>query len=132
MLKRARQDLSLGDLAGAVAEIGAAGPGGMFIGNAETLALMKSAALLPEVAERERREVWAQRGRRDAHARALALAKAALCAPNAGALAPETDARVRAAFAGLVAGDSRPEPSWIAAAQPAQRDRRPRRRAAGR
>jgi len=132
MLKRARQDLSLGDLSGAVAEIREAGPAGMYIGNAETLALMKSAALLPEVAERERREVWLQRGARDAHARALAAAKAALCAPNAGALPPETDARVRAAFADLVAGDSRPEPSWSAAAQPAPRDRRLRRRSAER
>ena len=57
MLKRFRQHLSFGDLEGVLDEIGAAGPAGMYVGNAETLKLMKSCALLPEIADRERREV---------------------------------------------------------------------------
>ena len=62
MLKRVRQNLALGNLVDCMAEIRDAGPGGMFVGHAATLALMKSAAFLPEIADRERREVWVRQG----------------------------------------------------------------------
>lgn len=132
MLKRARQDLALGSLAGGLAEIREAGPGGMFVGHAETLALMKSAAFLPEIADRERREVWARRGSLDAHARALQRAKAILCEPNPAALAPDVDARVRAGFDGLVRGDFDVPEAWQAFRHEAPRPRRGRRRASPR
>jgi len=129
MIKRFRQNLSLGDLSTCLEEIRAAGPGGMYVGNEQTLALMKSGAFLSEVADRERREVWHQQGRLDAHARALNLAKAALCQPNPGALAPEVDRRVRAGLDGLVAGESIAPDHWKSQHGMAKRERRSRRRA---
>ena len=112
MLKRFRQHLSFGDLEGVLDEIGAAGPAGMYVGNAETLKLMKSCALLPDIADRERREVWMAQGSLDAHARALRTAKQLLCNPNAALIDPAADARVRAGFAGLVAGDVEVPEDW--------------------
>jgi trimethylamine--corrinoid protein Co-methyltransferase len=124
MLKRARQHLSLGNLEEGVAEIREAGPGGMFVGHAETLALMKTAAFLPAIADRERREVWLAQGGVDAHARALERAKQLLCLPNPGAIPPEIDARVRAGFDDLVAGDVDVPDAWRALCPDASRGRR--------
>jgi trimethylamine--corrinoid protein Co-methyltransferase len=130
MLKRVRQDLSLGSLEQSLAEIRKAGPAGMFVGHAETLALMKTGAFLPQIADRERREVWQGRGRLDAHARALLRAKGLLCRPNPAAIAPEIDARVREAFAHLVPGDCDAPQAWQALLPDEPRCRRSRRRTA--
>jgi trimethylamine---corrinoid protein Co-methyltransferase len=132
MMKRFRQHLSFGDLDGVVDEIRAAGPAGMFVGNAETLKLMKSCALLPAVADRERREVWQGQGGRDAHARALATAKRLLCNPNAALIDSAADARVRSAFAGLVAGDVEVPEHWRSLVADVRRSRGTGRRAAAR
>jgi trimethylamine---corrinoid protein Co-methyltransferase len=130
MLKRSRQDLSLGSLAQCLAEIRDAGPGGMFVGNPQTLALMKSAAFLPEIADRERREVWLRAGGLDAHARALRRAKELLCEENPAALSPEVDARVRAGFVDLVPGNAAVPEAWEALRHQVPRSRRSRRRSA--
>ncbi len=124
MLKRVRQNLALGNLVDCMAEIRDAGPGGMFVGHAATLALMKSAAFLPEIADRERREVWVRQGSLDAHARALRRAKALLCGPNPGAISPEIDARVRAGFDGLVPGGFDVPEAWRACSPGTNRQRR--------
>ena len=63
MMKRFCQQLSFGDLDGVFEEIRATGPAGMYVGNAQTLKLMKSCALLPGIADRERREVWKMSGK---------------------------------------------------------------------
>jgi trimethylamine--corrinoid protein Co-methyltransferase len=124
MLKRARQDLSFGNLEEGLAEIREAGPGGMFVGHAETLARMKTAAFLPEIADRERREVWLAQGGLDARVRALQRAKQLLCRPNPDAIPPDVDARVRARFDDLVAGDIDVPESWHALYPDASRRRR--------
>lgn len=130
MLKRFRQHLGLGSLDTTLAEIRAAGPGGMFIDKPETLAQMKTCALLPRIADRERREVWAERGGLDAHARGLALAKELLCQPNPAVLMADVDARVRAAFdATLVPGDANVPEAWRAIPPGGARGRRSRRAA---
>jgi trimethylamine--corrinoid protein Co-methyltransferase len=123
MLKRFRQHLSFGELDGVLEEIGAAGPAGMYVGNAETLKLMKSCALLPDIADRERREVWVGQGSLDAHGRALRAAKRLLCKPNAALIDPDADARVRASFAGLVAGDVEVPEHWRSLAAPTRSSR---------
>jgi trimethylamine:corrinoid methyltransferase-like protein len=112
MLKRARQNLSYGSLEEGVAEIRDAGPGGMFVDHAQTHALMKTAAFLPEIADRERREAWLAHGGIDARARALQRAKRLLCRPNPGAIPADVDARVRAGFGDLVAGDTEVPVHW--------------------
>jgi trimethylamine--corrinoid protein Co-methyltransferase len=128
MLKRVPQEFSLGSLKESLAEIREAGPAGMFVGDAQTLALMKSAALLPKIADRERREVWLGRGGRDAHAVALRRAKQLLCKPNPAAIAPDVDARIRAEFAGLVPGNIEVPEGWLEFCQDEPRPRRVRRR----
>jgi len=128
MLKRVRQDLSLGSLEQSLAEIREAGPGGMFIGHSETLTLMRTGAFLPDIAERERREVWQGHGSHQAHERALLRAKVLLCRANSAAIAEETDRRVRAAFEHLVAGDCDVPAAWRALLPEEPRSRRPRRR----
>jgi trimethylamine---corrinoid protein Co-methyltransferase len=129
MLKRVRQDLSLGSLEQSLAEIREAGPGGMFVGHTQTLALMRTGAFLPKIADRERREVWHGRGRLDAHTRALLRAKGLLCRPNPDAIAPGIDARVRGAFERLVPGDCDAPEAWQALLPDEPRHRRSRRRA---
>ena len=130
MMKRFRQHLSFGELDGVFDEIRSAGPAGMYVGNSETLKLMRSSALLPDIADRERREVWKIQGSLDAHARALKTAKRLLCNPNAALIDPESDARVRAAFAGLVPGDVEIPENWRSLIGDARRSRRTGRRAA--
>ncbi|MBL8702386.1 MAG: trimethylamine methyltransferase family protein [Alphaproteobacteria bacterium] len=130
MLKRFRQQLRFGGLAGCLEEIRAAGPGGMYVDKAATLDLMKTCALLPTIADRERREVWLERGAQDAHARALAQAKSRLCQPNPARLTPEVDARVRARFGdALVPGETAIPDSWRAAQPIPARARRGRKTA---
>ena len=114
MLKRVRGALGEDDSAEALAEIAEAGPGGMYVGNAHTLERMREAAFLPQVADRERREVWRAKGGEDAHAHALRLAKAILGRDNPGELAPEIDARVRSIFpADLVSGTAEVPAGWV-------------------
>jgi trimethylamine--corrinoid protein Co-methyltransferase len=131
MLKRFRQHLALGDVGATLDEIRAAGPAGMYVASPNTVAGMKTAALLPTVADRERRALWRDQGGTDAHARALARAKRLLSRPNPHALPAEVDARVRAGLpAGLVAGDSVPDARWGSFDAGPARVRRGRRRSA--
>ncbi|MBS0613281.1 MAG: trimethylamine methyltransferase family protein [Proteobacteria bacterium] len=131
MLKRSRQDLDLGSLDKSVAEIHAAGPGGMFVGHSETLALMRTGAFLPHIADRERREVWRTAGSHDAHASALIRAKQLLCRPNLAVIEPEVDARVRKGLGGLVPGNCEVPADWQALGSGLSRPRRARRRLLG-
>lgn len=129
MLKRLRQHLSLGDVDATIDEIRAAGPAGMYVASPGTVAGMKTAAFLPTVADRERRELWHDQGATDAHGRALVRAKRLLSRPNPHVLPPEVDARVRAGLpAGLVAGDSVPAERWGSLDAGPARERRGRRR----
>jgi trimethylamine--corrinoid protein Co-methyltransferase len=132
MLKRFRQHLPPGDFDGALDEIRAVGPAGMYVASPNTIAGMKTAAFLPAVADRERRELWREQGATDAHGRALAQAKRLLSRPNPHALPREIDDRVRTGLpAPLVAGDSVPAACWPTEVAPAPRERRGRRRGVG-
>jgi trimethylamine--corrinoid protein Co-methyltransferase len=73
---------------------------------------MRTAMLLTEVSDRDPRAQWIERGSLDSHARALQKAKDILTRPNPAVLPPDVDARVRAAFPGMVAGDSVPPEGW--------------------
>jgi len=112
MMKRAARGMDFSEENLALDEIHEAGPGGMFIGNAQTLANMKQTCLLPELADRDIREKWNMFGQRSIHQRALDQVQGILTKPNANALPPEIDAAIRAAFDDLVAGDSVPPEGW--------------------
>jgi trimethylamine:corrinoid methyltransferase-like protein len=66
---------------------------------------MRTSALLPEIADRDSREVWQASGSLDAHGRAMQRVREILARDNPAVLAPEVEARVRAEFVDLVAGD---------------------------
>ena len=67
---------------------------------------MKTTALFPKVADRGMRAQWEAAGRPDAQSRARAVARGILSQPNPAVWEPEVDARIRAEFPGLVAGDA--------------------------
>ncbi len=108
-----------------IAEVG---PGGMFMDRLHTLERMKTAALLPHIADRDDRQTWQEKGALDAHTRALRRARDILTQDNPAVFAPDVDARIRAAFAGLVAGDALPPAGWERESAAPARERRTHRR----
>ncbi len=133
MIKRVRGGIRFDELDAALAEIHAVGPGHMFADSPMTLENMLTAVLMPELADRELRETWEEQGASSIHQRALNRAMQILARPNPAVLSPEVEARVRAGFPGLVAGDSSLPAGWQPAAvgRPAPRERRQTRRHAG-
>ncbi len=131
MLKRVRQGFGFSREDVSLQEIKDTGPAGMFAANPATLERMHTATFMPELADRKLREQWELEGSSSIHQRALSKACSILSSPNAAALDTATDARIRSAFDGLVAGDSTLPEGW----QPfnignttAVRQRRPSRR----
>ncbi len=130
MLKRVERGMEFSEENLALDEIHAAGPGGMFIGNPQTLERMTKTCFLPELADRDMRSKWSDAGAKDIHARALEKACAILTQPNANALPDDIDRQIRLAFDGLVAGDATTPEGWSAPEPPPMRRRNRRRRAA--
>lgn len=112
MLKRIRRGFEFSEENFALDQIAEIGPGGMFAGTEHTLERMRTAMLLTEVADRDPRAQWLERGGLDSHARALLKAKEILTRDNPAVFSAEVDARVRAAFPGIVAGDAIPPEGW--------------------
>ena len=88
------------------------GPGGMFMDKPQTFDLMKTSLFLPDIADRNVRDHWQKQGALDAQTRALKRVRDILTHDNPAVFSAEVDARVRAAFAGLVKGDAVPPPEW--------------------
>ena len=135
MLKRIKRGLEFSEANLALQVIREVGPGGMFADTVHTLERMRTTGLLPEVADRDPRQLWEERGAQDAQARALRRARDILTRGAPGFYSPEAEARLRAEFAGLVAGELAPPEGWTAEAAPpgagpADRAERRRRRAA--
>jgi trimethylamine--corrinoid protein Co-methyltransferase len=86
-----------------IAEVG---PGGMFIDTRHTLKRMWTTALLPEIADRSSRQQWEAEGALEAHDRAMQRVREILAGDNPAIFSPDVDARIRARFEGLVAGDA--------------------------
>jgi trimethylamine--corrinoid protein Co-methyltransferase len=108
MDKRVRRGLEFSEENLALDEIAAVGPGGSYMGTKHTKRLMKTTAVLPRLAARDMRSQWEQAGRPDIHQRALDEARRILARPNEAVWDDEVDARIRARFSGLVAGDAIP------------------------
>ena len=104
------------------------GPTGMFIATSHTADHMKTTAFLPQVANRDPRKEWIEKGAPDAHTRALQHARQLLTRANPAAFSPALDAQIRVKFNGLVAGDSIPPPEWKAWAEQQTRRQRPRKK----
>jgi trimethylamine--corrinoid protein Co-methyltransferase len=132
MIKRVRGGFGFSEESAALEEIKATGPAGMFAANPETLARMREATFMPELADRKLREQWEQEGASSIHQRAKNRALEILSTPNSAALDRDIDRRVRARFEGLVAGDSVVPDGWtrlaVGGAEPTRRRRVNRRR----
>jgi trimethylamine--corrinoid protein Co-methyltransferase len=132
MLKRIQRGIEFSEENLALDLITEIGPAGMFMDHAHTLERMKTAAYLPIVADRDARQQWVEKGAPDSQAHAMQRVKDILTRDNPAVFSPEVDARLRGAFAGLPAGDSRPPKGWSrSASEPAAagRSREERRRA---
>ncbi len=112
MIKRVMRGFEFNEANLALDLIAQVGSGGMFAGEEHTLERMRTAMLLTEIADRDPRQQWEERGALDAQARAMQRVKAILTRDNPAVFAPEVDARIRAKFAGMVAGDSLPPQGW--------------------
>ena len=80
------------------------GPGGLYLQETDTFNRMRTAAVLPEVAMRDMRATWQEKGRPDAHTRALSKASSILSHDNPTVFSSEVDLKIRARFKNLVAG----------------------------
>lgn len=109
MLKRVARGLDFSEENLALNVIREVGPGGAFIDTRHTLKQARTAMFLPQIADREPREQWQARGALDAQARAMQRVRDILIRDNPAAFSPDVDARIRAKFAGLVAGDATTE-----------------------
>ncbi len=118
MIKHVRRGFGFSREALALDEIRQAGPAGMFAGSRQTLERMRTTTFLPQLADRKVRAQWASEGASSVHQRALDKALDILSTPNAAALDAQTDARIHAAFEGLVKGDSFIPAGWTRALAP--------------
>jgi trimethylamine--corrinoid protein Co-methyltransferase len=133
MIKKVREGFDFSSETMAVEEIKNTGPAGVFAANPETLERMTTAVFLPDLADRNLRETWAEGGESTIHQRAMDKALDIISVTNAAALDQEVDQRIHAEFENLVKGDSVVPDGWdrIAAVETTRKRRVNRRRAAG-
>ena len=77
-----------------------------------TVKLMRSSAIMPNIADRDPREVWLNKGALDTQARALQRAREILNKDNPVIFPPDVEDRIRKQFPGLVSGNSRLPEGW--------------------
>jgi trimethylamine--corrinoid protein Co-methyltransferase len=104
-----------------IAEVG---HGGMFASTEHSVERMRTTMLLAEIADRDPRAQWMEKGALDSQSHAMLRVKEILTHDNPAAFSPELDARIRAEFVGMVAGDSVPPEGWKRAAGPVESDER--------
>lgn len=112
MLKRVVRGLEFSEANLALDVIAEVGPGGTFLTHNHTFQWMRTAALLPKIAERDTRDGWEAKGGLDAHARALQQARDILGSENTAGFPLEVEAQIRSEFEGLVAGDLKMPGGW--------------------
>lgn len=112
MLKRIKRGLEFSEENLALDVIAEIKPAGSFMTHKTTVKFMRSAALMPRIADRDPREVWEKKGALDAEARARHRAAEILGKPNPVVLPAEIQARLRDAFPGLVPGASSLPAGW--------------------
>lgn len=86
--------------------IGKVRPGGSYMDLTHTMKNMRSTGLLTKVANRDMRGRWQDEGRPDSQVRAMKEARRILSKPNPARFSEELDARIKAHFPGIVAGDA--------------------------
>ncbi len=112
MLKRIQRGFEFGEENIAMDDIKETGPGGMFIDKPRTYELMKSTMFLPEIADRDARNRWQKLGALDSQARAMNRVRELLNRDHPSLISPDVDARIRAVFPDLPAGDCVGPEEW--------------------
>jgi trimethylamine--corrinoid protein Co-methyltransferase len=112
MMKQIKRGFEFSEENFALDQIAEIGPGGMFAGTEHTLERMRTTMLLSEVADRDPRAQWMERGGLDSQQRALRRAKEILTRDNPAVFPRELDERIRAEFPGIVAGDATTPEGW--------------------
>lgn len=107
MLKRLKKGYEYSEENLCLDLIAQVGPGGSYMDLEHTMKNMRTMAVLPKVATREMRRRWEDQGKPDAQSRAMKEASKILSKPNKSRFTEEMDAKVRAHFPGLVAGDAK-------------------------
>ena len=128
MLRRIQRGLEISEENFALDVIKEVGPGGMFADHLHTLERMRSTGLLPEIADRDPRQGWIEKGGLDAQGRAMLRVRDILTRDAPSLFSPEVDARLRSEFAGMVVAEFAPPEGWTRAADEALSDRAERRR----
>lgn len=108
MLKRIKRGINFSDDELALDLIKQVGPGGSFIVAKHTTKRMKTEAVMTKLADRDTRAAWEKKGALDIHARAMLRVKEIMSANTDSLFSPELDAKLRAEFPGLVAGELQP------------------------
>jgi len=106
MLKRIHRGLEFSTENLSLELISKVGNGGSYMDEVDTFNRMRTTALLPNIAFRDVRAAWEDMGKSDAHSRALAEARKILTRANPAVLSPQVDAKIRARFEGLTAGNA--------------------------
>jgi trimethylamine--corrinoid protein Co-methyltransferase len=112
MLKRVKRGLEFSEETLALDAIAEEGPGGTFMTNRYTLELMKTGAFLPQIADRDARQSWQEKGALDAQARAMKRVREILAKEAPVLISPEVDAQIRAEFPDLVSGELEIPAAW--------------------
>ena len=108
MLKRVKRGISFTEDDLAIDIIKQVGPGGSYIVAKHTISRMKTEAVMTKIADRDARVAWEKKGSMDIQARAMKKLKEIMASNTAPLISPEVDAKLRAAFPGLVSGDLLP------------------------
>lgn len=108
MLKRVKRGISFSNEDLGVDLIKQIGPGGSYITAKHTISRMKTEAVMTKIADRDARTIWEKKGSTDTHTRAMKRVKEIMSSNTTPLLSPEVDAKLRAAFPGLVAGELLP------------------------
>ncbi len=130
MLKKVKRGLEYSEDNLALDLIARVGPTGMFMDQPHTVERMRTTGFLPEIADRDPRQLWIERGALDSQAHAMQRVRDILTRDNPAGFSPEVDARIRGEFKDMVAGTLEPPAGWTrpAGAAPTRRTREERRR----
>lgn len=108
MMKRMKRGINFSDDELGLSLIKEIGPGGSFITAKHTIGRMKTEAVMTKLADRDARTIWVKKGSTDIHTRAMKKAKDIMASNPAPLITPDLDAKLRAAFPGMVAGELLP------------------------
>lgn len=106
MLKQIKRGLEFSEENLSLELIAEIGPGGSYSDLTHTIDHMRTTAILPEVADREIRNLWEESGRPDSQVRALNKAKKILTQDNPSVFSKEVDDSIHERFKGLVSGNA--------------------------